>query len=125
ATFPIDLTNNPSLGDILNQVRGQRVEVEAPDALTGTLLGIEKRSKQVGDNTVEVEYLNLLTHQGMRRLPLDSVGRIKLLDEKLDQDFHQALAVLAGGHNQDKKSVTLDFLGEGRREVRVGYIQET
>jgi len=125
ATFPIDLTNNPTLGDILNQARGQKVEVSAPDVITGTLLGIEKRRKQVKEDTVEAEFLNLLTDDGLQSLPLESVGRIKLLDEKLNSEFQQALVVLAGAHNNDKKTVTLDFTGAGKRPVRVGYIQET
>jgi hypothetical protein len=125
-TFPIDLTNNPTLADILNQVRGERVQVDSPTAITGILLGIEKRRKEVGENkSVEVELLNLLTEDGLRSLPMESIGRIKLLNPQLDKDFHQALAVLASGHNSDKKSVTLDFLGSGPRPVRVGYIQET
>ena len=73
---------------------------------------------------VEVEYLNLLTDDGLRSVPLDSVGRIKLANEKLDAELRQALAVLAMGHATDKKTVTLNFLGEGKRPVRVGYIQE-
>ncbi len=125
ATFPIDLTNNPTLGDILNQARGQKVEVTAPDVITGTLLGIEKRKKQVKEDTVDVEFVNLLTAEGLQSLPLESVGRIKLLDEKLNNEFQQALVVLAGAHNNDKKTVTLDFTGNGKRPVRVGYIQET
>jgi hypothetical protein len=125
-TFPIDLTNNPTLGDILNQVRGERVQVDAPTAVSGVLLGVEKRRKQLGkDEAIEVEFLNLLTDDGMRSVPMDSISRIKLLNEELDADFHKALAVLATGHNNDKKSVTLDFLGQGTRPVRVGYIQET
>ncbi len=125
ATFPIDLTNNPTLGDILNQARGQKVEVTAPDVITGTLLGIEKRKKQVKEDTVDVEFVNLLTAEGLQSLPLESVGRIKLLDEKLNSEFQQALVILAGAHNNDKKTVTLDFTGSGKRPVRVGYIQET
>ncbi len=125
ATFPINLTDNPTLGDILNQARGQRVEVVSPDTIIGTLLGVEKRRKQIDQQTVDVEYVNLLTDAGLQSLALESVGRIKLLDEKLNAEFQQALAVLAGAHNNDKKTVTLDFTGSGIRPVRVGYIQET
>src|SRR5262249_56396019 len=35
------------------------------------------------------------------------------------------LEVLAGGHDHQKKSVTLDFTGEGPRPVRVGYVTES
>lgn len=125
-TFPIDLTNNPTLGDILNQVRGERVQIDAPTAVSGVLLGVEKRRKEVGqDETIEVEFLNLLTDKGMRSVPMDSISGVKLLNEELNADFHKALAVLATGHNTNKKSVTIDFLGQGKRSVRIGYIQET
>jgi hypothetical protein len=124
-TFAIDLTNNPPLGDILIQARGQEVEVSAPDVIRGTILGVEIREKHVKDEVVQEEFLNLLTPEGLQSLPLTSIGRIKLLDEKLNAEFQQALAVLAGAKNVDKKTVTLDFAGAGKRPVRVGYIQET
>jgi len=126
-TFPIDLTNNPTLGTILDQVRGETVQIDAPAVLKGILVGVEKRKREVGKNgeTVEAEFLNLLTDSGLRSVPLDSIGQIKLLDEKLDAEFRSALRVLAGAHNTDKKTVTLNLLGQGKRPVRVGYIQET
>ena len=35
-----------------------------------------------------------------------------------------ALLVLATSKSNDKKAVSLSFLGQGKRPVRVGYIQE-
>ena len=126
-TFPIDLTDNPTLGSILRQVRGERVQIDAPTPITGVLLGVETRKREVGKDhdTVEAEFLNLLTSEGLRSVPMESVGRIKLLNEKLDGELRQALDVLASGHNTDKKTVTLNLLGKGKRPVRVAYIQET
>ncbi len=124
-TFAIDLTDNPTLADLLDQVRGERVEAESPDKVVGVILGVEKRKQKVGENeTVETEFLNLLTDEGLRSLPLASLARIKLLNESLDKELRQALTILALGHSSDKKSVTLNFLGEGKRPVRVGYVQE-
>ena len=71
-----------------------------------------------------VAFLNLLTDEGLRSVSLDDVGRIKLANAKLDAELRQALLVLASGKSQDKKAVSLSFLGEGKRPVRVGYIQE-
>jgi hypothetical protein len=89
------------------------------------IVGVEKQREPVPDaGAVEIEYLNLLTDDGLRRFELGAIGRIKLADDSLDAEFRQALGVLAASHAQDKKSVTLNFLGEGEREVRVGYIQE-
>ncbi len=123
-TFAIDLTSNPTLGELLGQARGESVEIDAPNAMQGAILGVEKRKRKVGDETVEAEYLNLLTDAGLRSVPLAEVGRIKLLNPQLDAELRQALAVLALGHATDKKTVSLNFLGNGKRPVHVGYVQQ-
>jgi hypothetical protein len=125
-TFAIDLTDDPSIGRILGRLRGERIEVEAAAPAVGTIVGVEKRTVPVGDDrSVEKEFITLLTAEGLRTLPLDGITRIRLLDEKLQQELEQALAVLALGHDSDKKSVSLAFAGEGERAVRVGYVQES
>jgi hypothetical protein len=126
--FAVDLTANPTLSQILNQIRGERIEfipAGAQGVLTGTLLGVETRKREVGPNhaTIDVEIMNLLTDAGLRSEPLDQIGPIKIVNPQLDKEFRQALAVLALGHDADKKSVTLHFDGKGKRPVRVGYIQ--
>ncbi len=124
-TFAIDLNNNPTLGAILNQVRGERIELESPTKLSGLILGVETKKRIVDDETIEREYLNLLTDEGLRSVPLDNVNRIKLLDDNLNRELLQALSVLATQHSTDKKTVTLNFTGDGQRDVRIGYIQES
>ncbi len=124
-TFSIDLTDNPTLADLLKQIRGERVEIEAPNPSTGIIVGVERRKKKVSDDEViETDYLNLLTDEGLRSVPLESVGRIKLADPKLNNELRQALMVLAQSNSADKKTVTLNFLGDGQRPVFVGYVQE-
>jgi hypothetical protein len=125
STFTIDLTKNPTLADLLSQIRGEQIEIDAPTKIVGTILGVETRRVPSGkDQVVEVPYLNLLTEDGLRSVSLEGVGRIKLSNAKLDAELRQALAVLATGKSQDKKAVSLSFLGDGKRPVRVGYIQE-
>jgi hypothetical protein len=126
-TFAIDLTQDPTLGQLLAQIRGERVEIEAPAKIEGTIVGVETKREYVAADKVfmEREFLNVLTDDGLRRIPLDSVGRIKLTNRELDKELRQALSVLAKGHATDKKTVSLKFMGEGERDVRVGYVQET
>ncbi|MBU4399895.1 MAG: DUF4139 domain-containing protein [Planctomycetes bacterium] len=125
-SFSIDLTTNPTLADLLRQVRGEQVVVEAPNEISGIILGVETRKKKIGENEiVEIDVLNLLTDQGLQAVALDSVSRIKLSNQQLDAELRKALSVLASAHAADKKSVELSFLGKGPRRVRVGYIQET
>lgn len=125
-TFAINLTDNPSIGQVLGRLRGARIEVEAPTPATGTIVGVEKRTVPVGDDeTVEREFVTILTKEGLRTLSLDSITRWKLLDERLQGELEKALAVLALGTDNERKSVTLDFAGKGLRRVRVGYVQES
>ena len=125
-SFSIDLTGQPSMADLLRQVRGESVEVDAPQPVTGTIIGVEKRKVRSGkDETVDVDFLNLLTSEGLRSISMENVVRIKLTNAKLNAELMQALAVLSAAHDTDKKTVTLHFLGNGKRSVRVGYIQES
>lgn len=125
-SFGLDLTENPTLGQILNQARGERVTVSSPTSLTGTVLGVEKRRQPVGENKeIEAEYLNLVTDEGLQSVPLAQVQKVKLLNERLDSELHQALSMLAASHEKDKKTVGITFDGEGKRKVAVSYVTQT
>lgn len=125
-SFAVDLTSNPSLGELLNQVRGERIEIMAPNATTGIIIGTEKQRQPIkGDQFIEIEMLNLLTDAGFRTVPLGQIQRLHLQDAKLDSELRQALDVLARSHDRQKKPVVLSFAGQGRRTVRVGYVVES
>lgn len=124
-SFAVDLTTEPTLAGLLSQVRGERVVLDAPNEITGVILGLEKRKTKIGeDEVIEQDVLNLLTDGGLQSVLLETVSRIRLTNEALDAELRKALALLATSHDTDKKTVTLHFRGEGDRRVRVGYIQE-
>ena len=124
-TFAVDLTANLSLAQLLERIRGEEVEIAAPSPVRGVILSVEKKREAVGDKDVrEVEYVNLMTAEGLRSIPLGQVQRITPTDARLTAELRQALQVLASGHDTRKKSVRLDFDGTGRRRVRVAYVTE-
>jgi hypothetical protein len=125
-SFAVDLTLHPGLGQLLEQIRGERIEVAAPNPVAGVVVGVEKKREKVSDKEVgEVEYLNILTGDGLRSIPLNQVQRVQITNEQLKVELRQALDVMASSHDLQKKSVRLEFDGKGRRRVRVGYIVET
>ena len=125
-SFAIDLTANPTLGQLLQQLRGEQVEVITPNTVRGAIVGVEKKRERVGkDEVVETEYLTLHTRDGLRAIALPQVQRLVLTEERLKTELEQALGVLASGHDTQKKTVVLDFAGRGRRRVRVAYITQT
>ena len=123
--FPIDLSENPTLARLLSQVRGHRVEVHIPNPVQGVVVSLEQRKRKLEDGTELTEdVLNLLTEQGLRSVVLQQVSRIRLLDARLDAELRKALMVLAGGTDTRRKTVRIRLQGQGRRPVRVGYVQE-
>src|SRR5262245_5327115 len=83
-SFAVNLTSNPTFAQILNQARGEKVEVTLqqaaagqPASLSGTVVGVEKQKQAVGGkDTVEVEQLNLWCSDGMRSVKLGDVQRV-------------------------------------------------
>jgi len=127
-SFQVDITDNPSMGDLLNQLRGAKVKLSMAggEAEEGTILGLEKKPKAVGEkNSIEVWYLNLVAGGALRSLELDSVKKIDLEDAKLQEELNKALLALTQARDQDKKPVTINFTGQGQRHIRIGYVVET
>jgi hypothetical protein len=131
-SFAINLTGNPGYGAILAQARGEKVEVTLqqgnaaqPGNVTGTIIGVEKQHQQVGkDSVVEVEMLNLWCAEGMRAVKLNDVLRVRFLNPVLEGELKRALETVALSHDTAKKSVSLMFSGDGKREVSVAYVVE-
>ena len=129
-SFAVNLASNPTFGQILDQARGEKVEVvlqqaaAQPGNLTGSVVGVEKKKVQVGKDTVEVECLNLWCADGMRSVKLPDVQRVRFLNAIMESEFKKALETLALGHDSQKKTVSIHFAGKGKRAVKVGYVVE-
>lgn len=127
-SFEVDITGNPPLAQLLNQLRGARVTVSTvePGNISGIILGVEKKQKAAGDKAVvEVAVLNIVTGGQIRSLELGELRSVQLDDPKLQEELSAALAALAQARDQDKKPVTIHFTGQGDHRVRMGYVIET
>jgi uncharacterized membrane protein YgcG len=124
-TFAIDLTDAPTLAEIFLQLRGQKVRVDAPERITGVIVSVEiRKSLAAGGQSVELEYLNLRTEDGLQSVQVNEIKRTQFVDPKIDGDFQKALELLSSSRARDTRTVKLDFRGEGKRNVSIGYIQE-
>src|SRR5262249_35673765 len=72
----------------------------------------------------EGECLNLWCADGMRSVKLSDVQRVRFLNAVMDSEFKKALETLALGHDTQKRTVSIQFTGKGRRQVKVGYVIE-
>jgi hypothetical protein len=130
-SFAVNLSANPTFGQVLNQVRGEKVEAVLqqanagqPGTLTGSIMGVEQKQETAGKDVVNVEQLNLWCADGMRSVKLADVQRVRFLNPVMDNEVRKALETLTLSHDTQKKAVSLNFTGEGKRRVRVGYVIE-
>ncbi|MFN4242151.1 MAG: hypothetical protein ACK4PI_02830 [Tepidisphaerales bacterium] len=125
-SFQVDVSGNPSLADLLGQLRGAKIQLRVEDReITGTILGVEV--KQVGQNETVVQrhVISVLSGGTVRTAVIEDLREATLLDARLQDELTRALEALAGARDQERKSVELRFVGEGERRVRVGYVVET
>src|SRR5262245_8904533 len=109
-SFAVDLNSNPSLGELLHQVRGELIDVTVSDKekkettkLSGKIVGMETRSKthaMPGASVAEeIELLNLKTEAGIQSVRLEHLMSIKFQSATLESEFQRALQVLARAHD--------------------------
>jgi hypothetical protein len=126
-SFQVDITGNPSLADLLNQLRGARVTIQSQaERITGTILGVEMRRRSVErGEPVATPILNILTGAMIRAIDLQTITSLTLDDPRLQEELTSALVALSQARDQDKKPVTINFTGAGDRRIRIGYVVET
>ncbi len=131
ASFAIDLNGAPTLANILGQARGEQVEVvmnttvtTQPGTIKGTILGTELQKVPVGTAQLDCTVLNVSTTEGFRAVKMMDVQRVRFLNPLLEAELKRALDTLALSHDSAKKAVSIQFSGEGKRKVKVGYVIE-
>jgi hypothetical protein len=125
-SFQVDITQNPSLAQLLNQLRGARVTVQSQaERLSGTILGVETHRRAVDRDQIDVPVLNMLSGATIRAVELPSISNLSFDDPQLQDELTKALAALVQARDQDKKPVSISFAGSGDRRVRIGYVVET
>ena len=85
-SFQVNIVGNPTLSDLLIQLRGAAVAVQfGGEQLRGSVVGVEPRRTTVpgSEEVLESYVLNLLTDGAIRALPLGEVQGIRLEDPQL------------------------------------------
>lgn len=127
ASFGLNISNNPSVPELLGQLRGAPVKVlVAGEQITGTVLGVEDRQLPAAPNQPPSRalVLNLVTGTGLKSVTISDISSFEILDQELAAELNKALATLAEYRADRTKTVDLRFAGQGARRVVVGYVHE-
>src|SRR5207248_5499475 len=130
-SFAVDLTGHPNLMGLLEQARGEKIEIllqqsagQQSGTLAGTIVGVEAQKQAGKEGPEEIAFLNMWCADGLRSVKLADVQRVRFLNPMLESEYRRALDTLALSHDAQKKAVSLSFSGQGKRKVRVGYVTE-
>jgi hypothetical protein len=120
--FPFAVDRQASLAAFLDQLKGARLELRlGSDTVAGTIIGA--RTVKPDDKTPERENVVLLTDSGeIRTFDMGAASSVKLSDPKLQGLLRDYLTVLSGARSKDKRSVYIDTVGTGTRQLTASYM---
>jgi hypothetical protein len=116
-----------TLTDLMSALRGAKLEVRSlpGPAVTGRLLSVERKTRVAGGNTLEVDYISLLTESGeIRTTEVSPSFSVRLLESGLPGKVNRMLDLLSLGREPDLRRMVVSTQGSGERGLFVSYISE-
>src|ERR1700720_1997553 len=127
ATLRLALGEKPSVSEFLGALRGARLEVRGATgpALTGKLLGVERKTRNAANWTVETGEISLITDGGeVRSVDLNPTTSVRIIDHDLQAEVGKYLGLIASAREQDVRRMTVSTAGTGESNLYVSYISE-
>jgi hypothetical protein len=127
-TLRLPLSEDASRKDLLEALRGTRVEVRnGPAATPGKLLSVEMAKRFTGkeEQMEEVPQVTLVTDAGeVRAFELWAGTSVRIADRELADEVNRYLSLLGSARAVDLRRLTISATGTGEREIFVSYISE-
>lgn len=124
--FPFKVeAENASLSGFLNQLKGARITLKfGADSLSGTI--VSARLVAGDEKRPEREQLVLLLDSGeLRTLDLSAATSVQFGDAALQAQLRDYLRVVAAARSQEKRSVYIDSVDAGTRQLSASYMIPT
>jgi len=105
-SFQVDISENPSLPALLNQIRGVKIKATVHgEEISGSILGVEAKQKAVGEKekVIDVWVLNIISGANIRSVSLDDVQKLEIEDSQLQVELNKALTTVALERDKGKK----------------------
>ena len=125
-TLRLPVSDKPSVTEFLGALRGARLEVRSgAGAVIGRLLSVEKRTRTVRDQTIEIDEISVVTDAGeVRTVELGPTTSVRIAERDLNQEVSRYLGLLATTREKDLRRMTISAAGAGDRQLYVSYISE-
>src|SRR5260370_34143277 len=124
ADFPFQVGQGSSLAAFLDQMKGARIELKigTGDA-AGTIVSARVIRETDKERTSEHEVIVLLMVSGdIRSFDLAAASAVRLSDPRLQNQLAGYLMVLNLSHSKDRRSVYIDAVSSGARQLMASYM---
>ena len=109
---------------LLNALVGSEIEIDGKIAAKGRVLKVASEEVVLPGNggTLQRYRLAVMTDKGLVQAMLDEITSLRFRDARVAGQIERALAGLSENRAKDRRQVTIDFLGQGTRNVLVSYV---
>lgn len=122
--LPFGQADLESPNGLLNALRGVEIVVGGARQVTGRILKVIPETVQLPNNGGETvrHRVTLLAADGMRQFVLEDAESVKFTDPLVQRQVDAALAAIQRHRVQDRRTLTIQARGTGKRTLRVGYV---
>ena len=130
--FPFRIGNKITLADILDQFKGAQIELRlSRGAVRGAI--VSSRLSPATDRQPErIELMLFMDNGELQTVDPTGAAGLRFVDSKLQAQFRDYLEVIARSRSLDKRTVTIESMGEssgessgGASQVAVSYVVPT
>lgn len=124
----IPLGENPTREQLLNALRGARVDVrQSAASVSGKILSVETRTRENSrtDEKISVTELSIITDAGeLRTFELNPSTSVRIADRDLNLELARYMSIIGSSRAKDVRRMTLSASGTGERDLLVSYVSE-
>jgi len=121
-SLSVNLSNNPSIVEILNSLRGAEVKIFTSQEITGKIIGANTKKIKKEGEIAEESTLSLLNKDKIQVVPIGEITSYSFTDQKVTDDFNRALELILSSKNSNIKNVNIHLSGDKKREVVLSYV---
>lgn len=120
--FPFRINPGENMASLLDALRGEQIEgVRGGDRIRGTILSAQ--TVPATNQTPAREFVTLLEDGGaMNSYEIASLGQLRFVNPKLQQQVTEYLRIVAEARNQERRSISIDLTRTGSTQLSARYM---
>ncbi|MDR0467265.1 MAG: DUF4139 domain-containing protein, partial [Campylobacteraceae bacterium] len=121
-SLSVNISNNPSIVEILNSLRGAEVKIFTSKETVGKIIGANTKKIRKDGEIAEESTLSILNKEKIQVIPISEIVSYSFTDKKITNDFNRALEVILNSKNSNIKNINIHLTGDKKRDVALSYV---